>query len=385
MASNAEKRVGGSSKPVDVETVIVGAGVVGLAIAAELASHGQDVLVVERHHTFGTETSSRNSEVIHAGIYYPEGSLRAKLCVEGRKRLYAFADEYKVPVNRCGKLLVATTEAEIGQLAAIEAKAAKNGVNDLVRLTAEEANRLEPDIRCVAATFSPSTGVIDGHLFMAALETRLLDAGGQIAFNSEVVGVSELPGAGFQLSILSGGEVSELSCARLVNAAGLGATHLGRMIEARNSDYVVPELFPAKGHYFALSTRSPFKHLIYPMPSADALGVHVTLDISGAARFGPDIYWQEGIDYAFVDADARRKVFAKEIKRYWPELPEDALTPAYTGVRPKIYAQGMPPADFAIHSEEHHGVRGFIALYGIESPGLTSSLAIGAYVARLLN
>ncbi len=182
--------------PIDVETVVIGAGVVGLAIAAELAGKGQDVLVIERHHTFGTETSSRNSEVIHAGLYYPEGSLRAKLCVEGRKRLYAFAEEFKVPVNRCGKLLVAVSEAEIDQLAAIEAKAAKNGVNDLTRLTTEEAHRLEPDIRCVAATLSPSTGVIDGHLFMAALEARLLDAGSQIAFNSDVVGVTCRPGHG---------------------------------------------------------------------------------------------------------------------------------------------------------------------------------------------
>jgi L-2-hydroxyglutarate oxidase LhgO len=371
--------------PVDVETVVIGAGVVGLAIAAELASERQDVLVVERHHTFGTETSSRNSEVIHAGLYYPAGSLKAKLCVEGRKRLYAFAEEYKVPINRCGKLLVATAEAEIDQLAAIEVKAARNGVDDLRRLTAEEAYRLEPDIRCIAATLSPSTGVIDSHLFMAALEARLLDAGGQIAFNSEVVGVSLLQETEFQLSILSGGEVSDLCCARLINAAGLGASRVGRMIESRKSDYVVPGLFPAKGHYFALSTHAPFKHLIYPMPSADALGVHVTLDISGAAKFGPDIYWQRGIDYAFVDADARREDFAKEIRRYWPELAEDALVPAYTGIRPKIFSQGMPPADFAIHGEEQHGVPGFIALYGIESPGLTSSLAIGTYVADMLS
>jgi L-2-hydroxyglutarate oxidase LhgO len=370
--------------PVDVETVVIGAGAVGLAIAAELASRGQDVLVIERHHTFGTETSSRNSEVVHAGLYYPEGSLRAKLCVEGRKRLYAFAEEYKVPVNRCGKLLVATNEAEIDQLASIEGKAAKNGVNDLVRLTAEEAHRLEPDVRCVAATLSPSTGVIDSHLFMAALEIRLLGAGGQIAFNSEVTGISLCPGTvGFQLAIASGGEVSELTCANLVNAAGLGASRVGQMLQPLNADYVVPGLFPAKGHYFSLSTRAPFKHLIYPMPSKDALGIHLTLDISGAARFGPDIYWLNDIDYAFVDVDARREVFAKEIKRYWPSLPEDALTPAYTGIRPKIYSREMPAADFAIHGELQHGVPGFVALYGIESPGLTSALAIGGHVAGM--
>ncbi|MFA5956122.1 NAD(P)/FAD-dependent oxidoreductase [Hyphomicrobium sp.] len=369
----------------DIETVVIGAGVVGLAIAAELAEAGRDVLVIERHHTFGTETSSRNSEVIHAGIYYPEGSLRAKLCVEGRDRLYAFAKAYHVPVHRCGKLLVATTEAEVAHLAAIEAKAARNGVTDLRRLTLADVHRLEPDVRCVAATLSPSTGIIDGHAFMAALEARVLNSGGQIVFNSDVVAISADPSAEFRLAISSGGDVSDLSCARLVNSAGLGASRIGHMIEAGTSGYVVPGLFPAKGHYFSLSAGAPFKHLIYPMPSADALGVHLTLDMSGAARFGPDIYWQDDLDYAFVDADRRREVFAAEIKRYWPSLPEDALTPAYTGIRPKIYGKGMPPADFEIHSEAQHGIKDFVALYGIESPGLTSSLAIAAHVTGLLD
>lgn len=370
--------------PVEVETVVIGAGVVGLAIAAELSSLGQDVLVLERHHGFGTEISSRNSEVIHAGLYYPEGSLRAKLCVEGRKRLYAFADDHKVPYNRCGKLLVATNEAEIEQLAAIEGKAARNGVDDLTRLTAAEAHRLEPDIRCAAATLSPSTGVIDSHLFMAALEARLLDAGGQIAFNSEVVSMETITVGEFRLSIVSAGEVSDLSCARVINAAGLSATRVGRMLRSAKSEYVVPGLYPAKGHYFALSGRAPFKHLVYPMPTPDALGIHLTLDISGGARFGPDIYWQDDLDYAFVDVDARREIFAKEIKRYWPALPEDALVPAYTGIRPKIYANGMPPADFAIHGDKQHGIPGFVGLYGIESPGLTSALAIAAAVGDAL-
>lgn len=368
----------------DIETVVIGAGAVGLAIAAELAGNGQEVLVVERHRTFGTETSSRNSEVIHAGIYYPSGSLRARFCVEGRERLYQFAAEYNVPVNRCGKLLVATCDAEIPQLAAIEAKAAGNGVHDLKRLTREEIQRLEPEIHCVAATLSPSTGIIDGHQYMAALEARLLDRGGEIAFNSEVLGIEVLPGGEFLLSIASGGDVSALTCRRLVNAAGLGASKIGRMLKAGKSGYVVPSLYPAKGHYFSLSAKAPFEHLVYPMPSPDALGVHLTLDMSGAARFGPDIHWQDDLDYGFVDPDARREVFAREIKRYWPELPEAALSPAYTGIRPKIYAQGMPPADFAIHGETEHGIRHFVALYGIESPGLTSSLAIGTHVAERL-
>lgn len=374
-----------SEQASDIETVVIGAGVVGLAIAAELAEAGHGVLVLERHGTFGTETSSRNSEVIHAGIYYPPGSLRAKLCVEGRERLYAFAEKYNVPVHRCGKLLVATAESEIAQLEAIEAKAAANGVSDLQRLTLDEIRRLEPDVSCVAATLSPSTGIIDGHALMAALEARLLNAGGEIAYHSEVIGVSAEPGGGFSLEISSAGDVSELSCAHLINAAGLGASSIGRMIEYRKAGYAVPGLFPAKGHYFSLSAKAPFKHLIYPMPSPDALGVHVTLDMSGAARFGPDVYWQNDLDYAFVAADARRETFAREIKRYWPSLPEAALMPAYTGIRPKIYAEGSPPADFAIHAAAQHGVPGFVALYGIESPGLTSALAIATHVAGLLD
>jgi len=368
----------------DIETVVIGAGVVGLAIASELAEAGQQVLVIERHTTFGTETSSRNSEVIHAGIYYPEGSLRAKLCVEGRERLYAFAERYHVPVKRCGKLLVATTDAEIEKLAAIEAKAIRNGVMDLKRLTQDETRALEPDVRCVAATLSPSTGIIDGHAFMAALEARLVNAGGEIAYQSEVVRITPGTDGDFLLSISSGGEVSEISCARLVNAAGLAAPKVGRMLESENPDYAVPGLFPAKGHYFTLSAKTPFKHLIYPMPSPDALGIHLTLDMSGAARFGPDIHWQDDVDYTFIDANARRKSFAAEIKRYWPSLPEDALMPAYTGIRPKIYAEGTPVADFAIHGEAEHRIPGFVALYGIESPGLTSSLAIAAFVKKLL-
>ena len=369
---------------VDVETVVIGAGAVGLAVAAELARTGQDVLVVERHRSFGTEISSRNSEVIHAGIYYPEGSLRAKLCVQGRELLYVFAQKYDVPVKRCGKLLVATSDAEVAQLAAIEERAVRNGVTDLTRLTTDDVRRLEPEVRCVAATFSPSTGIVDGHALMAAYEARLLDAGGQTAFNSEVVGISRTEGEGFRLSLVSGGETTKLSCARLVNSAGLGASAIGAMLGGAMPDYEVPRLYPAKGHYFSLATKAPFTHLIYPMPSADALGVHVTLDMAGGARFGPDIHWQDDLDYAFVEPDLRRQQFAREIRRYWPGLPEGALKPDYTGIRPKIYAEGMPPADFAIHGEQQHGIPGFVGLYGIESPGLTASLAIAKHVAVLL-
>ena len=316
---------------VDVEAVVIGAGVVGLATALQLALQGQDVLVLERHQTFGMEASSRNSEVIHAGIYYPEGSLRAKFCVEGSKRLYAFAADYNAPVNQCGKLLVATQPAEVDRLAAIEARAARNGVVDLRRLTAAEVHQLEPELHCVAATLSPSRGVIDSHLFMAAIEAGLLDTGGQIAFNSEVMGVAPRAGGGFVLCVLSSGETSELSCYRLVNAGGLGGSRIGHMLGTYKAGYAVPGLYPAKGHYFALSTCAPFRRLIYPMPSPDALGIHVTLDISGAVRFGLDIARLDRIDYSFADAEVRRQAVAKEIKRYWPGLPEDALVPAIPG------------------------------------------------------
>jgi len=342
------------------------------------------VLVLERHDRIGSETSSRNSEVIHAGIYYPPGSLRAKLCVAGKALLYDFCKENGVAHNRCGKLLVATQDVEIARLEQIAATAAANGVADLRRLSADEARALEPEVVCVAAYLSPSTGVIDSHALMLALEGHLTAKGGQVVLNANVTGLAAREGDGFQIDIDSGGETSRLTAKTLVLAAGFGGTDLGRML-AYPRDYRVPRTHPAKGHYFSLTGRAPFRHLVYPMPQGAWLGVHLTLDVAGRAKFGPDIEWTDEVSYDFEDPEGERLItFEHEIRRYWPGLPNGALQPDYVGVRPKIYRQGEPAADFAIHGAAEHGIPRLVALYGIESPGLTSSLAIGDHVAALL-
>ncbi len=370
----------------DVETVVVGAGVEGLAIARALANNGHQVFVLEQHDRPGTETSSRNSEVIHAGLYYPQNSLRAELCVRGKALLYAFCNESGIAHRRCGKLLVATSEEEIPKLEAIAANAARNGVNDLQRLSAGEARRLEPDVVCVAAYLSPSTGVIDTHGFMTALEGHLTTRGGQVILGTIVTGLCR-PGNGaedFVIETLSAGETSKLTAKNLVLAAGLGGTELGRMLSYAPG-YTVPETYPARGHYYALASAAPFKHLIYPVPKGAWLGVHLTLDVAGRAKFGPDIEWTDHVSYDFDDANGeRRRKFEREIRRYWPGLPDDSLQPDYVGVRPKIYRQGEQVADFALHGPTTHGIPRLVALYGIESPGLTASLAIADHVASLI-
>jgi L-2-hydroxyglutarate oxidase LhgO len=367
----------------DVETAVVGAGVIGLAIGRALALAGQGVLVFERHDRIGTETSSRNSEVIHAGIYYAPGSLRASLCVAGKEMLYRFCAENGVAHQRCGKLLVATQEAQLPQLESIAAIAAKNGVDDLQRLSAADVRALEPEVSCVSAYLSPSTGIIDSHGLMQAIEGHMASRGGAVVLNATVTGISA-DGEGFAIETLSGGERGTLTARNLVLAGGLGATTLGRMLTYR-PDYVVPETYPACGHYYALTSRAPFHHLVYPMPTGAWLGVHLTLDVAGRARFGPDIEWRDSLGYAFDDEGGKRlSRFESDIRRYWPGLPAGALHPDSVGVRPKIYREGEPVADFAIHGPAHHGVPRLVALYGMESPGLTSSLAIGDYVAALL-
>jgi L-2-hydroxyglutarate oxidase LhgO len=367
----------------DVETVVVGAGVVGLAIARALALSGQEVMVLERHSRVGTETSARSSEVIHAGLYYAPGSLRAKLCVAGNELLYRFCAENGVAHRRCGKLLVATQDDEIGKLEAIAANAAQNGVDDLQRLTADDVRALEPEVACVTAYLSPSTGVIDSHGLMQALEGHITTFGGGIVLNTSVTGMTAAFDA-FKIETLSGAERGAFTARNLVLTAGLGATVLGRMLRYRTG-YAVPETYPARGHYFALAGRAPFRHLVYPMPIGAWLGVHLTLDVSGRARFGPDIEWRDNVDYAFDDDNGQRLArFESEIRRYWPALPSGALHPDSVGVRPKIYRDGEPIADFAIHGPEQHGLPRLVALYGMESPGLTSSLAVGDYVAALL-
>ncbi len=365
----------------DTEILVIGGGAVGLAIAREFALRGHDVLLIERNGRLGMETSSRNSEVVHAGLYYTPNSLRARFCVNGKNRLYEFAAEAGVPIERCGKLLVATSKAEIAKLDAIRQTAQANGVDDLVPLSAADARALEPQLACVAACLSPSTGVIDSHAYMQALEGHLASLGGMVVLNTKATRIEVTPERTFAVETESSGEAARLTADRVVIAGGLGASALAGTLSFP-PPYTAPPTYFAKGHYFALSGRAPFRHLVYPMPSGSWLGVHFTRDTAGRGKFGPDFDWRDTIGYEFEDADgARRAAFAQAIRRYWPGLPDDALHPDYTGIRPKTSRENSTVADFTIHGPAEHGVEGLVALYGIDSPGLTSSLAMGTYVA----
>jgi L-2-hydroxyglutarate oxidase LhgO len=362
-----------------VECAVIGAGVIGLAIARALARSGREVILLERGDAIGSETSSRNSEVIHAGIYYPAGSWKARLCVAGRERLYDYCQSRGVGHRRIGKLIVAAAASQVGDLAALERKAAANGVADLQWLEAPQARRLEPAVRCVAALLSPSTGIIDSHGLMLSLQGEAEDAGAAIAFHSPVAG-GWIEDAGFTLDV-AGPTPARFGCRRLVNAAGLGANALAQRLVGFDWSFV-PPLHLAKGNYFTLNGKSPFNRLIYPLPDAASLGVHVTLDLAGRARFGPDVEWIDAIDY---DIDVRRaQSFYAAIRRYYPDLRDGALEPGYTGIRPKLQGPGGPPEDFVIQGPETHRVRGLVNLFGIESPGLTSCLAIADEVVRRL-
>lgn len=362
-----------------IDAVVIGAGVIGLAVARALALAGREVIMLERNGHVGEETSSRNSEVIHAGIYYPTGSLKAKLCVAGRERLYDYCRSRGVAHRRLGKLIVATATAQLPDLEALHRKAAANGVGDLQPLDVQAAHRLEPAVRCVAALLSPSTGIIDSHGLMLSLQGEAEDHGAVVALNAPVLG-GECRGGGFRLDV-GGAEPTRLDCRLLVNAAGLGAQQVARGLAGFDPRHVPPR-FLAKGNYFTLAGRSPFRRLIYPMPDAASLGVHVTLDLAGRARFGPDVEWIETIDY---DVDASRAGrFAAAIRGYYPELRDGDLIAGYSGIRPKLQAPGGPPEDFVIQGPEVHGMPGLVNLYGIESPGLTSCLAIADEVARKL-
>lgn len=365
---------------VDVETIVVGAGVVGLAAARSLAAKGQEVLVLERHDLIGSETSSRNSEVIHAGIYYPPGSRRARQCVAGKEMLYRFCAENGVAHRRCEKLLVATEESQRGKLAAIRETAAANGVADLVPLTAEEARRLEPEVRCVAALLSPSTGIVDSHGFMVALEGHIEAAGGQIVLNSPVDRITRAGERLFRLDV-GGAGAMPITARNVVISGGLSATTLARTIRFA-SGYAPPETYYAKGQYYALDGRSPFHRHIYPMPQGAWLGLHVTVDLSGRCKFGPDIEWIPEIDYTFDPSKLVR--FLGFIRSYYPGLDETRIHPDYTGIRPKLYREGEPVPDFMVHGEHEHAIPGLVMLFGIESPGLTAALALGDEVAALL-
>lgn len=361
-----------------VDCVVVGAGVVGLAVARALALAGREVLVLEAAEGIGTETSSRNSEVIHAGIYYPKGSLMARACVAGKHKLYAYCAERGVPYRNCGKLIVATNEAEAGQLASIQARAAANGVGDLKLISAEEAKALEPAVACTAALLSPSTGIIDSHSYMLSLQGDAENAGAMFVFHAPVLSGRLLPEGGAELSI-GGAEPMELRCDLLINAAGLHAPALARKLEGMPADKV-PQAFFAKGNYFTLTGRSPFTHLIYPVPVPGGLGTHLTLDLGGQAKFGPDVEWIDHIDYEVNPA--RGESFYAAIRRYWPGLPDGALQPGYSGIRPKIVGPGQPGQDFVIQGPADHGKKGLVNLFGIESPGLTASLALGEMVVE---
>jgi len=365
----------------DVETIVVGAGVVGLAIARALADAGHEVMVLEQHELIGSETSSRNSEVIHAGIYYPPGSLRAVLCVRGKELLYRFCVENSVAHARCGKLIVATHESQLSKLAAIRETAAKNGVTDLEPIGANAARALEPELACVGALVSPSTGIVDSHGLMLALEGHIEARGGSVVLRCPVERIERTGDGHFRLAT-SGDAPGAIACRNLVISAGLHASKLA-MTLGYAGGYRPPETYYAKGQYYALSGRSPFQRHIYPVPDGAWLGLHATVDIGGRCKFGPDIEWTLGIDYSFQPEKLEK--FLDAIRSYYPGLDASRLHADYTGVRPKLYREGEPVPDFAIHGPERHGLPGLIALYGIESPGLTAALAIGDMVVGLLS
>jgi L-2-hydroxyglutarate oxidase LhgO len=362
-----------------VDTVVIGAGVVGLAIARAFALAGREVIVLESESAIGTGTSSRNSEVIHAGIYYPTGSLKARLCVAGREALYPYLDERGIAHRRCGKLIVATDQGQIAGLERLHAQARANGVSDLRVLEAREARALEPELSCVAALESPSTGIIDSHGFMLGLRGDAEDHGAAVALLSPLL-AGRIRQDGIELDV-GGAEPMRLRARTVVNSAGLFAQRVARSIEGFPAEHIPPSYY-CKGNYFSLSGRSPFARLVYPAPESAGLGVHLTLDMAGQARFGPDVEWIERIDY---DVDPERgRVFYDAIRRYWPKLRDGSLQPAYCGIRPKIQARGEPSRDFLIQGPEEHGVAGLVNLFGIESPGLTAALAIGGHVLGLL-
>lgn len=366
----------------DVDCIVVGAGVVGLAIARALARSGREVIVLEAEGLIGSVTSARNSEVIHAGIHYPKGSLKARFCVEGRDALYAYCADKSIPYRNCEKMIVATSEEEVPRLSEIDAKARGNGVTDLVMMDGKDAAKLEPALRGVAALLSPSTGIIDSHTYMLALRGDAEECGATVAFltpvESAVAGESSI-------AVQTGGsEPMNLSCNLLVNAAGLAAPKLAASIEGLAKGHVPTARF-AKGSYFSSSVRAPFSRLIYPAPVPGALGIHLTFDLAGASRFGPDIEWLEDATVETLDyrVDPRRgEKFYQAIRTYWPALPDGALSPAYSGVRPKI-GRSKHDEDFLIQDRSIHGLKGLINLFGIESPGLTSSLAIADHIVRL--
>jgi L-2-hydroxyglutarate oxidase LhgO len=362
-----------------VDTVVIGAGVVGLAVARALAMAGREVIVLETENAIGTHTSSRNSEVIHAGIYYPKGSFKARLCVEGRNKLYTYCAEHGVSHQRCGKLIVATSAAQVAELDKIRAHAAANGVVDVAPIELAQVREMEPAVRCVAALHSPSTGIIDSHGLMLAYQGDAEAHGAMLAFTGPVTG-GRVQDDGIVLDV-GGEQPMQLLARSVVNSAGLHAPKVAASLNGFPPAHVPPTYY-CKGNYYSLAGRAPFSRLIYPIPEAAGLGVHVTLDLAGQARFGPDVEWIEAIDYN-VDPQRAEKFYAA-IRTYWPDLKDGALSPGYCGIRPKIQGPTDAARDFMIEGPRQHGVPGLVNLFGIESPGLTASLASGDLVADLL-
>ncbi|MBU1383822.1 MAG: NAD(P)/FAD-dependent oxidoreductase [Alphaproteobacteria bacterium] len=365
----------------DFDATVVGAGAVGLACGRALAKRGLSVLVLEREPHIGQGVSSRNSEVIHGGLYYPTGSLKARYCVAGRRLLYAFLDSHKVDYRRCGKLVVATDEAEVARIETIFDLATANEVENLEHLTGPQARALEPGLNAHAAILSPESGVFDSHGYMLALQGEIEDAGGSVVVSTPFERAEPLPGGGF--TITAGGEGGAVLTTRLlVTAPGLGAQDVAARIEGYPADRIPSGHF-GKGVYFRLTGKAPFERLIYPPPIPGALGTHYRKDLGGQAVFGPDLVYVETEDYS-VDP-ARAAEFERYIRRFWPGLPDGALTPDYAGIRPKLHGPGETQPDFQLRGRDDHGIPGLVALFGIESPGLTSSLAIGEAVADLLD
>jgi L-2-hydroxyglutarate oxidase LhgO len=355
-----------------LDAVVIGAGVVGLAVARAPPTAGREVVILEAEDAIGTHTSSRNSEVIHAGIYYPKGSLKARSCVAGKELLYEYCVAHGVPHRRSGKLIVATDEKQLSELESIQKKAHANGVTDVVWMTRAQVLALEPELSCVAGLYSPSTGIIDSHALMLAYLGDAEAHGAMLALKSHLLG-AQVTADGFVVH----SDQMDVACNVLVNSAGLRAPSVAKTIEGYDTT-LAPREFYAKGNYYSLTRRAPFSRLVYPVPEPGGLGVHVTLDLAGQARFGPDVEWVDHIDYA-VDPKRSERFYAA-IRRYWPGLPDGALAPGYAGIRPKTAGPKEPAPDFEVQGPSAHGVPGLVHLFGIESPGLTASLALAGLV-----
>jgi len=362
-----------------VDCAVIGAGIVGLAIARELALQGREVIVIEAADAIGTHTSSRNSEVIHAGLYYGKSSFKARFCTAGKQMLYAYCSERGVPHRNIGKIVVAAGDDEIEPLKGYVAKAEANGVTDLRWLSRAQLRELEPDVECVAGFLSPSTGIVDSHALMLAYQGDAQNHGAAVVFKSPVRS-GEAGGSGIVLDV-GGDEPMTIACSAVVNSAGLFAQDVARSISGIPAQSIPPQYF-AKAHYYTLSGKPPFRRLVYPVATSAHLGVHVTVDLAGQVRFGPDVSWVEKVDYSFDHS--REPLFYRAIRKYYPGLKDGQLQPGYTGIRPKVSGEGAPAADFVIQGPKDHGVPGLVNLYGIESPGLTASMAIAQFVRELL-